>query len=495
MLYLHTLLAMPASRDMREIMNKLFYATVGFLLVANVSAAEDQIEYVITIPKSEEPATVISLSPQQPYQMKVVVAKDGKPDEKIANGSSVTATCIQECSGLIDIASTATTTDGVAIFKIKAKDKVGDQIISFSTPGAKAVTTKINVIKPSYTLSVKGSESGKAQDLKIDEENLVEVEVKDGNKPVADGTEVLATIKNISDQTNFYAPEMKEKTINGTAKFHIKPIKPKDGTGLTVINFRAKDAFAEATFNISRLSFYQAVVEKVISQLLGYIAILAAIGTVSMGILEALKWNDFVKGLTQSWLFRRHLVITEAHSSMATRFFPPAVTKDIAEDIIKVSYGRYDSLRKRIFYRQSAEEMIKKTQNACSEIIGNIEKGDALKQFTDIACPPIQSTLPSGASDDEKKAERTNEETRRQNNLNTYFEAVLTDMNASWKYWNQLAAILISTGLIGYGIYHFSPSEHGQKTFFLAFLGGLLAPMAKDFTNSASTIINKMKGS
>jgi hypothetical protein len=454
-----------------EMIKKLLWIIAVVLLVTNPSAAEDKAEYIIGISKDEGPSTVISLQPLQQVQLKVEVKNKAKTDEKVKDGTKVTTECDLKCAELISIEqSSAPTRDGYAMFTITAYDKAGTQILYFNADGVKRVPVKINVIKPTYTLTIKGAEPGRARDLKIGEDNLIEVEVKEGNAPISDGAEVQAIIR--KDEQLFFEGTVinKATTKNGVATFHLTP---KDVNGTTTIRFQIQDSFAELKVNISRLSFYQSIVEKTVNQLLGYIAILAAIGTVSMGLLEAFKWNDFIKGKTQGWFLRRHLTTKTANA--------------IAENIIAITYGMCDELRKKLFYRQSSENIILQTNEACEQIIKGIETGDALKDFIDIACPP---TIPIPPPDKEEQ-----EKQRRIENLKAYFNAVQLDMNARWKFWNQVAATVISVLIIGLTLLHYYPSVHSVKIFVLSFFGGLLAPMAKDFANSAASIINKLKGS
>lgn len=453
-----------------EIIKKCLWIIAVVLLLANPLAGEDKAEYIIGISKDEGPSTVISLQSLQQAKLKVEVKNKAKADDKVKDGTNVTTVCDPKCAELITIEqSSMPTRDGHAIFTITAKDRAGSQILSFNADGIKTVPVKINVIKPTYTMTVKGTEAGKARDLKIGEDNLIEVEIKEGNAPVTDGVEVQAIIE--KDDQRFFKDTIsyKAKTKNGIAAFHLTP---KDVNATATIGFKLKDSVVDLKVNISRLSFYQAIVEKTVSQLLGYIAILAAIGTVSMGLLEALKWNDFIKGITQGLFFRRYLKTTTAD------------VRAIAENIIEAAYGRCGTLGKKLFYRQSPEEIIKQTKAACNDVIKGLETDKPeLQKFIDEACSQNTSVK-----------DQTKEPERRIENLNTYFDAVLVEMNARWKFWNQVAATVISVFIIGYSLAHFYPSVHCLKVFALSFFGGLLAPMAKDFTNSASSIISKLKG-
>lgn len=455
---------------------KLLWIIAVVLLVTNPSAAEDKAEYIIGISKDEGPSTVISLQPLQQVQLKVEVKNKAKTDEKVKDGTKVTTECDLKCAELISIEqSSVPTRDGYAMFTITAHEEAGSHILSFSADGVKSVPVKINVTKPTYTITIKGAEPGKARDLKIGEDNLIEVEVKEGNASITDGAEVQAIIGN--DERRFFEGTVinKATTKNGVATFHLTP---KDVNGIATIRFQIQNSFAELKVNISRLSFYQSIIEKTVNQLLGYIAILAAIGTVSMGLLEAFKWNDFIKGITQEKFFRRNLIIKTDEEK------DKKVTDEIAKNIIEAAYGMCNELRQKLFYRQSSENIILQTNGACDQIIKGIETGEALKDFIDKACPPI------GSAQDKEE-----ENKRRIENLKAYFDAVLVDMNDRWKFWNQVFATLISVLIIGLTLLHYYPSVHSVKIIVLSFFGGLLAPMAKDFTNSASSIINKLKGS
>lgn len=444
--------------------SKALLASIILLLFTNSPLAKTNQDYSISLTKPN--VSTVELEALQQGQIIIKLDnKENQQDSKLLEDVIVKADCDLNCAELISVKEKSVQAmEGYAIFTITAKDKAGIGIILFDADGARALPVTITVTKPSYTLNVKDTDLSKGRELNILGENIIEVEVKKGTTPIHDGAEAEAII--MKGQGLFEEPPIQKTTTkSGKAIFRLTP-KNEDGTA--VIRFQIGDSFTDLKVYMSHPSFYKSIIQKAVSQIFDYAVMLAAIGVVAMALLQLIKWNDFIKGKVQSLFFRRYL---------------PRESRDaIIEDVIRAAYGRYNELTAKLFFRQEPEEIIAQTKLACEQRINDLEAGDALEDFIDKACPMNESAQ-----------DKTKEIERRIANIKAYFDAIQIDMAAKWALCNQVTAALISVLIIGISLAFLYQDQSQIKIFALSFFGGLLAPLAKDFSNSIADITSKLK--
>lgn len=245
-------------------------------------------------------------------------------------------------------------------------------------------------------------------------------------------------------------------------------------------------------------------IQNLSDSILKYALVLAAVGTISMALLELFKSLFLVRAHYHQLMFRKW--IGKDHSDVLSEFFLLATGER--------SRTRYSFWR--AIFDQPSEKMLGQIQAAAnvaldypknypkfySLLTRGLEEpqasapeqpSDSVKWMNYASEPPEkESQEPEGARH-QRSREASQARARLSNAVARKLDAFQTNLEYWWARLNQTAAIILGAAIFWYAI-HQSKDVHQIDTLTLmvaSLLGGLVSPFAKDVVSALSGLRTK----